>query len=139
MVLDGTRGVREGRSRGHWTPLISQLIDKLKVAEASLEDLQRNGTVRRSRPASPPRAAAQAARCAAPVAVCILATVCRLRFALHCIGCAAPAARRPLRSPRCMLCNALGAGRSNARCMLRAFRLYVAARRLHGLQRVVCR
>ncbi len=90
-VLDGTRWysmVLEGQSRGNWTPLISQLIDKLKVAEASLEDLQRNGTVRRF---------------------------------------------------RCMVCNALGAGRSNACRVLRAFRLYVAARRVHGLQRVVCR
>ncbi len=48
-VLDGTRRALEGYSRGHWTPLIPQLIDKLKVAEASLEDLKRNGTVRRFR------------------------------------------------------------------------------------------
>ena len=45
----GTRGLLEGYSRvtlgvleGYWTSLISQLIDKLKVAEASLEDLERD-------------------------------------------------------------------------------------------------
>ncbi len=99
-VLDGAgwySRVLEGYSRGHWTPLIPQLIDKLKVAEASLEDLQRNGTVRRFRQplrcALPP----QVARCAAPVAVCILATVC----AAHVAVCIALVARPRLRVVRC--------------------------------------